>query len=117
MTIHADGVSMRGAGAYCLRGPDGAVKQEGLLLVPGLVLAEGRFANLVTDVGDQYYATQGITGVAPANAAAPGDVHGWPGGELSGRLHDIAVRDVPGQPRRARVRRSQPTGDVTTVAG
>jgi hypothetical protein len=34
------------------------------------------FANLITDVGDVYYAQKGIVGISPANATAPTAVNG-----------------------------------------
>lgn len=57
-------VGIFGWGYAELFGPDGELK----LSVP--------FFNLVTDNGDTYYATKGIVGISPANAAAPTPVNG-----------------------------------------
>lgn len=45
---------LRGVGHYTLTGPDGQIKQQGEVLI-----SEGEFKNLVTDVGDEYYAKRG----------------------------------------------------------
>ena len=55
----ADRQGMHGFVHALLLGPDGRVKQR--------VLVE----NLITDVGDEYYAKQGAVGVSPANLTAP----------------------------------------------
>ena len=59
-----DGVGLIGFGTLQLLDGDGREK----LHVP--------FANLITDAGDLYYATKAISGVSPANVAAPTAVTG-----------------------------------------
>jgi len=60
----SDGCAVVGYGTAALYGPDG----ELLLARP--------FANLITDVGDAYYAAKAIVGVGPAAPAAPSSVSG-----------------------------------------
>lgn len=55
----ADRMGLHGFVHALLIGPDRVVKQR--VLVP----------NLITDVGDEYYAKQGAVGVSPANLTAP----------------------------------------------
>lgn len=51
---HFDRAGVVGVGTYELFGPDGQVKQVGSLMVPRKMV--GRFANLVTDTGDEVIA-------------------------------------------------------------
>lgn len=55
----SDSQSMKGTAIVTLIGPDGEVKSRQLV------------ENIITDVGDSYYATRGIAGVSPA---LPADV-------------------------------------------
>ena len=57
--VRRDGVGIVGYGIIELRHADGSL---------GLVRP---FANIVTDTGDQYYASKAITLIPPANVAAP----------------------------------------------
>lgn len=59
-----DGIGIVGWGVAEVWGPDGELKQS------------VEFWNLVTDVGDTYYASKAIVGISPANAAAPTAVNG-----------------------------------------
>jgi len=59
-----DTLGMVGYGFMELRDGDGQLK----MLVP--------FANIITDVGDMYYAQKGIVGIAPAAPAAPTAITG-----------------------------------------
>jgi len=62
---------MKGWGIIELRDGDGKLKQ----VQP--------FANLITDVGDCYYALKAITAIAPASASAPTAVNGMKLGTTS----------------------------------
>ena len=53
--VRHDEAGLIGVGTYVLTGPNGEVKQE------GAVFAHGDFKNLITDVGDEYYAKRGAS--------------------------------------------------------